>query len=284
MSPQATSLGFQSPTYPYDTTWPVKPTVPSQGVGVSAAVSALGYPWGWDDNTWASWQVGSHAGGGEIAGRTQGGVWCAVVRPTGASGNAGTGLRFAPVRPAIVQASAPQGPDDPAHRILWLRGWALVDATDAQATIADSCGLQLLADNGLAFSSVTWPVAANGGFGIFKRLANDGYRYASYSAAAALLEAQNLPSAAGWHSFDFIFRQAVFGNASTPWLTLRWDDVDIFTERAFGHALLPALQTLRANAHSLAAYFASTPGSSCRMALRLRVRAGLFHPDGYPQP
>jgi len=279
--PRATAIGFQAVTYFIDLTWPVKGTVPSQAS--AGAMGSIANPWGQDDNTWATF-VGSFSGGGSSACRTTGGVWAFVTeRVGGGVGNSGIGQRINGWRPALNPATAPT-PDDAEHRIAWFRVWCLVDAAETQSSVADSLGVQFLPDDGLAFSSATWPVAASGGFGLFKRAGNDGWRYASYSAAPALLEAINLPSTAGWHFADFIFRQARFNDASTPWLTFRWDGVAQFNERAFGHASLPTPQSMRANAHGWALLHALFPNAAGRMSTRIRMRVGRFHADGYPQP
>ena len=285
MSPQATSVGFPPIDWALDLTWPVKPTVPSQGAGVTAAQGWVNYAWGGpSDSTWDP-TPGTFSGGGETAGRTKGGAWAfSVSREGGGTGNAGAGLRLPMYRPALDPTNCP-GPDDVTQRILWVKLWLLEDSVNfTNPAIADSLGFQVLADNGLVFASATWPIVANGGFGIMRRVGNAGYRWASYSAAPALLESTNLAGGDGWHSCDLIFRQADFGDVATPWLTLRWDELDIFTERVFGSAFLPAPGTLRAGAHSWAFLPAIFPSDTGRMAFRARIRAGRFHPDGYPQP
>lgn len=284
MSPIASSVGFPAVDWTLDLSWPVKPTVPTAaGAGIGGMFGARGYPWGMvNDATW-SWNSGSFAGGGASQGETQSGVWCCTLDGVAGTGNAGLGFRLSPWLPTFDNANCPD-PDDVSQRIFWLKGWFLEDPANADPTIADALGVQLLPDDGLAFSSATWPVAANGGFGIFRRVGNDGYRWASYSGAPALLESIDLATGTGWHSSDIIIRQATLGDVSTPWLTLRWDETDVITERPFGHAALPTPQSIRANAHSLALLTALFPTDTGRMGCRLRLRVGRFHPDGYPQP
>lgn len=285
MSPLILSGSYQALNWTHDSVYPVKPTVPTQAVGVGAAVGGQTGLWGQDDNTYAP-SVGSFSGGGSSAGRTAGGAWCLVTeRIGGGTGNTGQGRRCPQWRPAINPATAPTI-DDPAQRIMWLRVECLVDATETQASITDGCGFAILPDDGLAFSSATWPIntAGSGGFGLFKRVGLDGWRYASYSGAPALLESINLDATAGWHVADFIIRQARFNDATTPWLTFRWDGVDQFRERAFGHASLPTPQSLRANAHGWAFLYYMFPAGTGRCSVRTRLRVGAFHPDGFPQP
>lgn len=285
MSPGIVSLGFPAADWAVDRTWPTKNIVPTAaGAGFNSGFTR--YQFGAADAaTWPfDWSRGSHSGGGDANAQTAGGVWAAVADGVAGTGNAGLGM-YAPMwRPSINPLTCPIGEDDPNQRICWIRLWVLEDAAQADPTIADSLGFQVLPDDGLAFSSATWPVAGNGGFGIFRRVGNDGYRYASYSGAPALLESINLATGAGWHSADLIIRQAVFGDAATPWLTVRWDDVDVITERPFGHAALAAPQSIRANAHGWAFYFGLMPTDTGRMALRSRIRIGRFHPDGFVQP
>jgi len=287
MTPLITSVGFAPVQYPIDILWPVQPTIPSQAVGVGAALGAVSNPWGQDDNTF-SMQAGSFSGGGSSAGRTTGGLWALVTERVGAgTGNSGMGQRLSGWSPALDPATCPT-PDDLEQRIFWLQVELLIDAAETQSTIADSLGVGILPDDGLAFSSLTWPIAAvgaAGGFGVFKRAANDGWRYASYGAGGVLLEAQNLaPATAGWHVIDFIIRQARFGDLTTPWLTVRYDGSPLFTERVFGHALLPTPQSLRATAHGWAFLYALIPTAAGRASTRSRYRVGAFHPLGYPQP
>lgn len=287
MSPLILSTGLAAPDWIVDRTWPIKPIVPTAaGAGVGASVGYVRYPFGANsDTTWDfAAQRGSHSGGGAVEGRTTGGTWAVVADGVAGAGNAGVGYYVPQWRPAIGPATAPPD-DDPAQRIAWFKIWVLESAAQATPAIADSLGFQVLPDDGLAFSSATWPVAGSGGFGIFRRVGNDGYRYASYSGAPALIDSFNLAGGgAGWHAADFIIRQARFNDATTPWLTFRWDGVEQFRERPFGAATLATPQSIRANAHGWAFYFGLFPTDTGEMGCRARFRLGRFHPDGFVQP
>lgn len=217
---------------------------------------------------------------------TQSGRWSHRVRSTGGAGTAQSAMFRLPwYTPALNLATAPAR-DDPNHRIGWLRVYLLSGDAVAAGANADRVGVGIVPDDGTPTSAlVSFPSQA-GGFGVYKILGTSDWRYASYSAAPALLEGTAMtPTYAGWHTVDFIIRQARGGDPSTPWLTVRHDGVDLFRERPFGTALLPAPSAIRANAGTFALIAGTvTGGNPFAFSWAARWRQGSFHPDGYPQP
>jgi hypothetical protein len=248
--PSAVSVLSPNIAWDHETLWPAKPNPPT-AAGTSTArdtvISDTSFGW----YTQHVGAVDSGAGGLRQL-QTAGGRWCARATTLALADSRLWFRRFLTWTPYLDQAVAPVDGGDESSRVGWVRFHVLAELdVDAGATV-DALGVSIIADNGLAAAAATWLASLAGGFGIFKRAGLGSWRYASYSAAPALLESIDLPSDPGWHTADFIFRQARRGDAATPWLTFAWDGVDQFTERPFGHALLPAPATLRAGAHGWA--------------------------------
>lgn len=208
------------------------------------------------------------------------GLWSLYTSQSDNASTCAFGRRVNAWCPFLNQATAPADGGDSASRIGWLQVCFLAQL-DAVAGVADAIGFGLVPDDGLAFAPATWIPRDNGGFGIYKRVGTSEFRYVSYSAAPALLESIDLPSAAGWHTADFIFRQAVLGDATTPWLTVLWDNVALFSRRLLGHALLPHPQTIRATAHGWA-FLIGGLLSSGELSSSYVFRSGARMPDGSP--
>jgi len=227
-----------------------------------------------------------HAGLAQVgantrAQRSSSNLWCAEMVTTDNVSDVVFGRRVLRYCPYLNTATSPGRFGDGSSRVLWVSIRVLA-GTDAVAGVADRVGVSFVPDNGLNFAGgayAAWLPLTSGGFGIYKRAGTSLWRYASYSAAPALLEATNLPSANGWHVADFIIRQARQGDATTPWLTFQWDGVDIFTRRVFGDPLLPAPTTIRALAQSWA-FLLGNIQSSGALNCSWSARCGARMPDG----
>lgn len=293
MSPSATSVASAPPRWWADWGWPMRPGTPTDGAGSSGftAVSSLGYHTGSSSLNSIDPQIhqaSSTTGTGgvdfEQLHRLLGGRWCARCRSLSAVGTSAAYLWRMPWwTPALNNATGALEDDD-AMRVGWLRAWLFTRAGGPGAPDADRVGLGFRADDGTP-ANAAGPIDV-GGFGIYQRAGTQDWRWIVYSPALALLESIDLDAGDGWHCADFIIRQARRGNVLTPWLTLRWDGVDIITERLIGSALLPAPSAYLANAQS----WALTGGARALTATpwewtgAWRWRQGPFHPDGYPIP
>lgn len=274
MSPSAVSVLPPAIPWDHETMWPGKPNPPTAaGTTTNRDTTVSDNSFGWQTQHVGAFDSGA---GGIRTQQAAAGRWCARTTTLALVDTRCWFRRFTQWTPYLDQATAPADGGDPASRIAWLRFHVLAGLDTVAGATVDALGVSILADNGLAASPTTWLASLGGGFGVFKRAGLGTWRYASYSAAPALLESIDLDSADGWHTADFIFRQAQRGNAATPWLTFAWDGVDVFTERAFGHASLPAPTTLRANSHGWAVMVGNhlTTGDmsfsmECRMGGRL---------------
>lgn len=283
--PSATSI--QPPALPWDheTQWPAKPTTPT-GTGtatnVNDVISATGFPAG---NLFTSYtqHVGAFVVGGSNNMLTVGGRWALRLTSPDVASTRAFFRRFNQWCPYLNNATAPADGGDPVSRVAWIRHYLFEGDTAAGATV-DALGVSFVPDNGLAFAPSTWLpslATAAGGFGFYKRAGLSSWRYASYGAAGALLEATDLASAAGWHTADVVIRQASRGDAATPWATVTWDGVDVFTRRAFGDPLLPTPSSLRATAHGWAfMYGPHLQSGDCSFSAEYRCGSKL--PDGQP--
>lgn len=278
MSPVAASVLYPAVPWDHETMWPGKPNPPTAAGTTTARDTAV------TDNQfgWYTQHVGAFdAGAGGIRQLQQAsGRWCARTTTLALADTRAWFRRFTTWTPQLDRTTCPTD-SDPAQRLAWFRFSVLAGLDTAAGATVDALGVSIIADNGLAFSPTTWLASLAGGFGIFKDAGAGTWRYASYSAAPALLETIALPSADGWHVADFIFRQAVRGDATTPWLTFRWDGVAQFTERAFGHAALPAPTTLRANSHGWA-FMLGNHLQTGDMSFAMECRQGARTPEGVP--
>jgi len=262
--------------------WPGKPTVPTAaGTTTNRNDTFAQGTFAWGDSLTA---YTPHAGLAQVPvntllQRAASNFWC-MEFTTDAVGVACFGRRVPQWCPMLSPTLVDIAGGDPASRVAWIRIHVLA-GLDAVAGVADANGVGIIPDDGLAFATATWDVRASGGFGIFKRVGTSLFRYVSYSSAPALLESIDLPSANGWHVADFIIRQARRNDATTPWLTFQWDGVAQFTQRAFGHALLPAPSAIRALAHSWAFYMGNIVSSGA-LSMSWQFRCGGRMPDGTP--
>lgn len=285
---QVTSTPYQALEWEAEIYHPVKGTTPTGNPATSAVGTQgqFGYQgWGYGQNATVMDPQRSvyGGGGGERVCCTRGARWCVHnVAAASTSGAIGCWNQWSP---AIDPATCPTV-EDPGQRIMWLQLFLL--AGETASSITDAQCFALCPDDGNTSPSILWPPAratASGGFGVFNRTGAGGFRYASYDTAGVLLEAFNLSdNTPRWHVADFIIRQAVRDDATTPWLTFRWNGVVQFNERPFGHALLPTPQSMRAGAHGWGYFQGIQPSATTGMSFRYVVRIGRFHPDGYPQP
>lgn len=189
-------------------------------------------------------------------------------------------------KPIFVPATW-AGPDDPESRLAWWRVW--LANTAGQQDDVDGAGVSFIPDAGQGV--VSGSIApAFGGFGVFVNAAGSGqpagsFRYASYSGAPALLEAIQLPPSpvGSVDCVDVIVRNSIPGGAA-PWLTLRWNGIDVITERPFGDPLLadPTAITASAVSWMTVAHAEFTAATGAQLYYRWRARFGRFHPDGFP--
>lgn len=282
MSPSATSI--QPPALPWDheTFWPAKPTTPTAAgtaTTVNDVVASTTFLNGEFLSSYAQ-HVGAFVVGGSNLMLTASGMWALRLTSPDVASTRAFFRRFNHWCPFLSSTTAPIDGGDPGSRVAWIRHYLLEGDTAAGATV-DSLGFTFTPDDGLAFAPSTWLAPLGGGFGIFKRAGLSSWRWASYSGTLALLESINLPSAAGWHVADIIIRQAIRGDATTPWLTLQWDGVDVITRRAFGDPLLPAPSSIRANAHGWA-FMYGPHLTSGDMTFAAEYRCGSKLPNGAP--
>jgi hypothetical protein len=289
MSPIATSVQFQPPAWFRDILYPSRPTTPTQGVTTGTTVPfvvAVGYDVGQIAGSTPQplfRQANVSTGNNELSMGAFRGLWAVRVRSLDATGTARANLfRNTFYTPSVLSSSAAPATDPEPSRVSWLRVWLLTDATAPVALDVDRVGVTLRPDDGSMTASNFARTA--GGVGVCQVQNTQDWRYVSYSPAGALLEAIALATGDGWHVADFIIRQGKRGDATTPWLTFRWDGTDVVTQRAFGDPLLSAPTAFAAAAMTwtlvIGGSVATAPWELA--GHRFQWRHGPFHPDGYP--
>jgi hypothetical protein len=276
------AVSVQAPAIPWDheTVWPGKPDPPT-AAGTTTNRDTVVSDTSFGNVTQALGAADVGAGGVRQL-MSAANRWCVRTTTLALADQRVFTRRFLTWTPYLDPATAPLDGGDEGSRIGWLRFHVLAELdVDAGATV-DALGVSIIADDGLIGDPfAAWLSSLAGGIGIYKRAGLGSWRYASYSAAPALLEAIDLPSDPGWHTADFVFRQAARDDAATPWLTFSWDGVDVYTERAFGHALLPAPGTLRPGAHGWAIMVGNYLTSG-ELSFVMECRQGGRLPNGVP--
>lgn len=289
MSPIAASVPAAPVQWWREMRWPARTSSPTQGTTVDlqfANNQAVGYDMGQVGGATPIPQMRqlSLTGADTVRdARTVGGVWCLELRSTGATG-AQNGQLWRPTfwTPQTLNSAAAPFEDDPAHAIGWLQALLFTDVVNPCPT-ADVLGVSLIPDDGSIATVATLPSTV-GGCGIYQRTGGQDYRFRAWAAGGALLNSVDLAAGAGWHTADFIIRQARRSDVLTPWLTLRWDGVEVFTQVPFDGVLLPTPQSVFAAAFTWSFLFHGIGLTAVpwQLSHAFTWRQGGFHPDGYP--